>query len=198
MPLSPAIARLARLSTAIVLGRWDEVRTLRAAAEPPEPDRGWREAALQTHLFAGFPRLVEAYAVLEEAGGLGEPEPGELELEDPPLLRGRALFERIYGADAERVRADLARRHALYAAWIESHAYARVLSRPGLDAATRELLATCALAALAQDRQLASHARGALRCGATQVELEQALGAVADLLEPGRLERARRVIERFR
>ncbi len=200
MSLSPTTARLARLSTAIVLGNWDELRALRAAAPPPEPDRAWREAVLQTHLFAGFPRLVEAYGVLEEAGGLGEPDPGELEREDERAIlgRGRELFERIYAGHAARVREGLERRQALFASWIESHAYARVLSRPGLDAATRELLACCALAATAQERQLASHARGALHCGASPSDLEAALTAAADLLEPARLERARRVLERFR
>lgn len=200
MSLAPATVRLARLTTAIVLGKWATVRAERAAAPAPEPDRAWREAVLQTHLFAGFPRLVEAYGVLEEAGGLGEPEPGELldEPEAATLPRGRALFERIYGDHAERVRETLERRQPLFARWIEGHAYARVLSRPGLPAATRELLACCALAATAQERQLASHARGALRCGADAAELAAVLLAVADLIAPARLEHARRVIERLR
>lgn len=200
MPLSPTTARLARLTAAIVLGKWDAVRAERAAAPAPEPDRAWREAVLQTHLFAGFPRLVEAYGVLEEAGGLGRPDAGELEGEDEGTIlpRGRALFERIYADHSARVRSILERRQPLFASWVEAHAYARVLSRPGLDAATRELLACCALAATAQDRQLASHARGALHCGALPADLDATLTAAADLIEPERLERARRVIERFR
>lgn len=199
MSLDPAAARLARLTTAIVLGRWEDLRRARAQAPPGEPDRAWREAVLQAHLFAGFPRLVEAYGVLEEAGGLGAPEPGEAGPEDPAATtaRGRALFERIYGAEAGRVRAALERRQPLFARWIEGHAYGRVLSRPGLDPARRELLACCALAATGQDRQLASHARGALRCGASLQELLDALEAIADLVLPERLERARRVVERF-
>ena len=70
-------ARLARLFTAICLGEFDVVRELRRSAPDGEPDRAWREAVLQTHLFCGFPRLVQAYGVLDEEGGLGEPEPGE-------------------------------------------------------------------------------------------------------------------------
>ena len=191
--------RLARLTTAIVLGQWEELARVRVEAPAGEPDRAWREAVLQAHLFAGFPRLVEAYGVLETAGGLGEFDADETAHEDAATTtpRGRELFDRIYGAEAERVRAALERRQPLFASWIESHAYGRVLSRPGLDAGRRELLACCALAATGQDRQLASHARGALRCGATRAELQSVLDAIADLVRPERIERARRVVERF-
>ena len=60
-PLSDSDQRLVRLFVGCVLGRWDEVRALRASAGDREPDRRWREAVLQVHVFAGFPRLVEAY-----------------------------------------------------------------------------------------------------------------------------------------
>ena len=83
------------------------------------------------------------------------------------------------------------------AAWIEEHAYGRVRARPGLPADRRELLAVAALAALGQERQLASHARGSLRVGASAAELSATLDAVEDLVEPARLEQARRVVARF-
>ena len=54
MTLDRKTVALARFFTAVVVGEWDEVRRLRAAAPPGEPDREWREALLQTHLFAGF------------------------------------------------------------------------------------------------------------------------------------------------
>ena len=59
--------RLARLFAAVVLGRWTEVERLRREAPPGEPDRGWREAFLQSHLFAGFPR-ADADARLTDDG----------------------------------------------------------------------------------------------------------------------------------
>ena len=190
--------RLARLSTAIVLGAWDVVSAARAEAPDGEPDRAWREAVLQTHLFGGFPRLVEAYGHLADAGGLGEPDADETEGGPVDAARGAALFDRIYGEGADPVRALLAGYSADYAAMIAEHAYARVLSRPGLDAATRELLASCALAALGQERQLASHARGALRCGASFEELVGCLDVVRALAGDARHERALRIAERFR
>ncbi len=197
MNLTDQQRALTRLFTAAVLGAWEEVRAIRRSASCGEPDRAWREAVLQVHLFAGFPRLVETLGILAEEGGLGDPMPEEVEGDRPDPLRGERLFERIYGDGSERVRAMLASGHPDFAAWVAEHAYARVLARPGLSAARRELLACCALAALAQDRQLASHARGAVRCGATHAELVESLELVADLIGRERLERALHITARF-
>ncbi len=70
MSLSESDRRLLRLFLACVVGNWNEVRRVRRAAGPGEPDRRWREALLQVHLFAGMPRQVEATIALEAAGGL--------------------------------------------------------------------------------------------------------------------------------
>jgi 4-carboxymuconolactone decarboxylase len=197
MSLQDSERRLCRLFCAVVLGRWDEVERLRRAAPPGEPNRAWREALLQAHMFCGFPRAVEAYAVLQQAGGLGRIEPDEVLAEADQPERGRRLFERVYQTDATAIRAQLEAAHPDFAAWVEGHAYGRILARPGLPADRRELLAVCALAALGQGRQLASHVRGSLRCGATRDELRETLEAVADLLSEERLERARSVLEHF-
>jgi 4-carboxymuconolactone decarboxylase len=207
MTLSDSDRRLVRLFTAAVLGRFDEVARVRKEAPAGEPDRRWREAILQVHVFAGVPRQVEVYAVLESAGGLGALEPDELaSLREPCEIaasvaadreRGRALFERIYRDDSAAVRAMLDRHHPDFARWVVEHAYGRVMSRAGLPADRRELLAVAALAALGQERQLASHARGAVRCGATRAEIDQALACVADWLGPEHLASARRVVEKF-
>lgn len=190
-------ARLVRLFVAVVLGDWDALRADRRAAPAGEPDRGWREAVLQAHVFAGFPRVVEAYGVLASVGGLGELSSDESLAEPDRPERGRALFERIYDKDAPRVRAMLESGHPDFARWIEGHAYGRILSRPGLEPAQRELLAVAALAALGQDRQMASHARGALRCGASAAQVAAAVEAVADRIRSDRLERARQVVTHF-
>lgn len=196
MSLTDGERRLVRLSAAIVLGRWGELRALRLAAPPGEPDRGWREVLLQAHLFAGFPRVVEAASVLDEAGGLGTPATEELhEARDDE--GGRALFDAIYAQQAPAVRALLERGHPLLARWIAEHAYARVLARAGLAADRRELCAVAALAVQGQERQLAAHARGAVRLGATPQEVRETLEAVADLVAPAALARAREVCAHF-
>jgi alkylhydroperoxidase/carboxymuconolactone decarboxylase family protein YurZ len=197
MSLSAKDARLAGVCVAIVLGDWEELGRLRGAAPEGEPDREWREAVLQTHLFAGFPRLVEAYEVLDRAGGLGVLDDDERRGESDQPSTGRALFARIYADQAEPVMTRLRAHHGDFADWIEGHAYGRVLARPGLDAGRRELLAVACLMALGQERQLASHARGALRCGASREEVLGVVSAVAHAVDAGRVLVARGVLERF-
>lgn len=198
--LEAAERALLRLSAAVTAGAWDALRALRAAHRP---DRRWREVLLQAHLFCGFPRVVEAWGVLREAGDLGALDPDERETwppgaaPDDPGARGRALFDAIYGGGAPAVRDTLASHHPELARWIEEHAYARVLARAGLEPRLRELAAVVALAVQAQDRQLASHARGAVRLGATPAEVCAALEAVGDLVEPTALARARDVVAAF-
>ena len=53
------------------------------------------------------------------------------------------------------------------------------------------------LAATGHDRQLASHVRGAVRCGALPADVHAALDAVEDLVEPASMARARDVARRF-
>jgi len=187
---------LLRLSVAICLGRWDELRALRRAAVAP-PDRAWREAVLQTHLFAGYPRVVEACRVLGEEGGLGEPDADEAAPSAEDFGAGRALFTTIYAENAAAVERELTAYHPALARWILGHAYGRVLTRPGLSAARREVLSVACLAALGQGRQLASHARGAILCGAEPGALREALDAVADLLDASRLPEFRRILNQF-
>ena len=69
--------------------------------------------------------------------------------------------------------------HPDLAVWIVRDGYGRVLSRPGLTARERELLAVAALAALGGlEKQLESHVRGARRVGASEAEIRAVLKAV--------------------
>ena len=200
MNLSPADLRLLRVFTAAVLGRFGELAQLRRSAPAGEPDRRWREVALMVHVFAGVPRAVEAYGQIEAAGGLGRPDPDELIEPDPAAKTpsdGEALFARIYAESTEDVRAMLSRGHPLFARGVLDYAYGRILCRPGIRPDRRELYACAALAVMGQERQLASHARGAIRCGATQDEVLAVIEGVADLASAERMEAARLVARRF-
>jgi 4-carboxymuconolactone decarboxylase len=197
MSLGEKERRLVRLFAACVIGRFDEVARLRRAAPAGEPDRAWRETLLQVHVFAGFPRLVEAYGVLATEGGLGTLAPEEILGESDQHARGRELFERIYQRDSDKIRAMLVAGHPDFAAFIEGHAYGRILARPGLEPSVRELLACAALAVLGQERQLASHVRGALRCGASSAAVLNTIEAIADLAGLERAESARTIAAHF-
>lgn len=197
MALSDTDRILIRLSVGICTGDWELLRRLRTGAPAGEPDRRWREALLQAHLFAGLPRVVEACGVLDEVGGLGEPDEDEARHQGDRFEAGRALFERIYAGQAEAVRETLERCHPVLARWIEGHAYGRVLARPGLSLDRREILAVACLTALGLDRQLASHVRGAMFAGASRDELVATLDTIVDLVDETRLRHALRTVERF-
>ncbi len=197
MSLSEKDRRLVRMTAAIALGRWEILSSIRENAPVGEPDREWREVVLMTHLFAGIPRQVEAYEMLDRHGGLGALEDGEDRNEDDVRARGENLFDQIYGSNAEPVRARLYSFHPDFGKLVQEHAYGRVLSRPGLSAARRELCAVGALAVLAQDRQLASHVRGAEACGAKRAEIFSVLDVVGDLIAEDRRDRVRAIFDRF-
>ena len=194
MALSEKELRLIRLFASVVLGRWEELVQIRERAPAGEPDRAWREALLQAHLFAGFPRVIEAFEVLRKVGGVGAAEAEELER---CRVDGRILFDRIYADLAGGVGNRLASFHPELAGWVMEHAYGRVLSRGGLTADRRELLAIVALALTGQERQLMSHLRGAVRCGASPEEVRAALDAVSDLLSDAERDAIRPLIDRF-
>jgi len=197
MALSETDQLLIRLSVGICTGDWQLLRELRRAAPEGQPDRRWREAVLQAHLFAGMPRVVEAWGVLQSVGGLGTPDEEEARHQGDAFEAGRALFERIYANQAEAVRSTLKGFHPVLDRWIEGHAYGRVLARPGLPPDRRELLAVACLASLGQDRQLASHVRGAVFVGAGPEELHETMDTIRDLVDETTWRHAVRVVERF-
>jgi alkylhydroperoxidase/carboxymuconolactone decarboxylase family protein YurZ len=186
---------LVDLSIAVCRADW---HTLTALREVRPPDRRFREALLQLHLFVGFPQVVEAFGRLERAGGVGDPTPEESELEPDLPERGRELFRRIYGDNAPRVEQALGSHPQLHG-WVLGHAYGRVLTRGGLATFERELLAVTALCLRGPARQLASHMRGALACGATRAELDELLALLEARLGPGaeHLVAARQALDRF-
>ncbi len=153
----------------------------------------FHEVALQSHLFCGFPRTLAALDVLRDAG-MTLKDPG---LDAPAEGQGAELFDKIYGDGAERVRTHLNDLSPDFAHWIAGHAYQTVLARPGLHPAEREMLAVVALAATGHDRQLASHVRGAVRCGASPEAVCQVIDLLDGLIMPERTERAREIAKRF-
>jgi len=192
-PLSSDLLRLAVAVVRFLPGALDEFAS-RAGSAPL--DRACREVLLQSHLFCGFPRTIAALDHLSAAGVDLSPSPApEAAPGDPE--KGAALFDRIYGERAAEVREHLANLDPDLAEVVAAHAYGTVLSRGGLDARARELLAVVMLSATGHARQLASHARGAIRCGATPGEVTQALDAVTDLVSPEDMARAREVVARF-
>ena len=140
-----------------------------------QPRADFEETVLQGVLFCGFPRAISAFEQLAAAWPAATPPAGgALPLADQPHA-GRALFAQVYGQHTDAVAELLRGFHADFHAFVLDVAYGRVLARPHLPARVRELLAVATLAAQEQPRQFAAHARGARRCGATDLEVHEAV-----------------------
>lgn len=180
----PTVA-LVRLAAIIAVGSEAQLRDALAAARGVEPV--WvEELILQSYLFAGFPRTLNAMREWRRLSGRVAPEPdpdaerasnGERWRED-----GERTCAAVYGEMYHRLRVNIAALHPALDEWMVVEGYGKVLSRPGLDLVRRELCIVAACAAAKQDRQLQSHLHGALNVGATPAQVAAAVEAVAELL----------------
>ena len=133
------------------------------------------EVILQSYLFAGFPRALNAARVWRTF--VSKPSPkSSAESGGVPewRARGEKTCETVYGAAYERLRRNIRALHPLLDDWMIVDGYGKVLARPGLDLKTREL---CTVAALTVQGfalpELKLHVQAALRAGATRGEVAE-------------------------
>jgi 4-carboxymuconolactone decarboxylase len=181
--LAPHRAALVRVSAAVATRRPDRLEeALRAAATCAAPEEV-DEVLLQAHLFVGFPDALEALLLWRSLGGSSAPAPSP---EEPVLwaARGPQVCATVYGANYRKLRSNVAALHPDLDRWMVDGGYGRVIGRPGLDLATRELCIVALLAVWNAPRQLHSHLRGALNAGATPHEVGHAVHLALAYLEP--------------
>jgi 4-carboxymuconolactone decarboxylase len=176
-----ALVRSAALLTA---GDESAVRlALVAAVDRVRPE--WvEELILQTYLFAGFPRALNAAREWRRISGRSAPraDEGEHYDQDAWLRRGEATCATVYGPFYDRLRVNIRELHPALDAWMIVEGYGKVLGRPQLDLARRELCIVAACAVARQDRQLHSHLHGAIHAGADAAVVSEVLLAIGDLL----------------
>lgn len=188
--------RLVRLAAVIGAGTEQQLRAqMLDARELPHP---WvEEVILQSYLFAGFPRTLNAAREWRRISGVAAPiadvdaDAIAPDMVDAWRARGEATCKQVYGDMYDKLRLNITTLHPALDHWMITDGYGKVLSRPGLDLVRRELciVAVCALAG--QDRQLHSHFHGALNVGASPAHVTETLDALADLLEIDALQRYR-------
>lgn len=186
---------LVRLSALVTAATEREVREAMIAARGVIPPDWVEELLLQSYLFAGFPRTLNAtreWRRLRPLSAATEAAPEDADLERW-RAQGEATCARVYGAMYDRLRTNIRGLHPLLDDWMISDGYGKVLSRPGLDLPRRELCIVAACAAAAQERQLHSHLHGALNVGLAPRVIDQTLEALADLLGPDRIASAHRL-----
>lgn len=157
------------------------------------------EVILQSYLFAGFPRTLNAARMWRAASGVPAPSSDDSALPSQSAeweRDGEATCAIVYGRSYEMLRRNVRELHPALDAWMITDGYGKVLSRPGLDLKTRELCIVAACAAAGQQRQLHSHLHGALNSGATPGEVAGTLDALSDLVPDADTRRYKALLER--
>jgi 4-carboxymuconolactone decarboxylase len=181
----PDAGRAALLRLAAALGT-RHAAAIRAEMEVAraEADAGAvEEVILQSHLFVGFPDALNALALWRQVSGLPAPDaigedPAEWE------ARGERVCAAVYGANYAKLRQNVRGLHPDVDGWMVAGGYGRVIGRPGLDLATRELCIAALLAVWNVPRQLHSHLRGALNAGASVGDVDAAVEIACGFLGP--------------
>ena len=184
--LDAETAALVRLAAVLAGGSEVEVRTELSAVNGVVNPVWVEEVILQTYLFAGFPRALNAARDWRRISGRSAPTPAE-DQERAVLdfsRRGEATCATVYGEFYERLRVNIRGLHPALDRWMITEGYGKVLGRPLLDLARRELCVVAACAIARQDRQLHSHLHGALNAGAAAGVVTAALQVVASFIDP--------------
>ena len=173
--------------------------SIRIALERATPVSELYEALLQTYLFAGYPRAINALAELAAALPRSA-QVREIDLEPAGdeaewIARGRDLCRQIYGNRYPKLLETMSEISPDLGRWMVIEGYGKVLSRPGLSPVLRELTAVAALIVLSVPDQLRAHMRGALLIGATRKDLRGVI-ETATLVAPEAEESAIGILDR--
>ena len=163
-----------RLSAAIAGGAAEDVTTrAREAVDAGVSRERLYEAVLQSYLFVGFPRAIEAFfavaPVLRRRGGAP---PADLE---GWRREGESLCRRVYGRNYEKLLNTMRDLSPDLADWMILEGYGKTLSRPGLDPMDREYAVVAILTVTRMWRQLRSHAIGTVNVGGTRAGVKEAI-----------------------
>jgi 4-carboxymuconolactone decarboxylase len=223
-PIENGLRHLVRVAGAIAGLPEGQVRSLMSEALDETDHVAIEEIILQSYLFAGFPRTLNAMrtwrAVSERAAPLssegavgGSPGGSSFAVDDPDETlndaadgfagdletwrrRGEETCAIVYGDSYEKLRGNIRSLHPALDDWMIVDGYGKVLSRPGVDLKTRELCVVAACAVSGQQRQLHSHLHGALNAGATAGEVGSVLDALGDLISRDDLLRYRQLLQK--
>lgn len=202
-------AALVRLSAWIAGGTEQEVRAgLDACQAAGVPDRWVEELVLQSYLFAGFPRTLNAAREWRARRGASDRRAGTANAGPIPAsgamvsevgrwqAAGEATCARVYGRHYEKLRQNIRALHPALDDWMIVEGYGKVLSRDGLDLGRRELCIVAACTATRQARQLHSHLHGARNVGVPDTVVAAALDALDGAVPPDALAAARLLWQR--
>jgi 4-carboxymuconolactone decarboxylase len=188
-----------RIAGAIAGSPEGQVRSLMSEALDEVDPVQVEEIILQSYLFAGFPRTLNAMRMWRVVSERPAPDTDpEAAAEDFDLwrTRGAETCAIVYGESYEKLRQNVCELHPALDEWMIVDGYGKVLSRPGVDLRTRELCVVAACAVSGQQRQLHSHLHGALNSGSSVGEIAAVLDALGDLISRDDLARYRQLLQK--
>lgn len=197
LPLDPAVAALVRLSARIARGGEEAMRQgCIECVKANVPVQWVEELLLQSYLFCGFPRTLNATREWRRISGFAaEPADSGARYEQW-RAQGEATCAIVYGQFYEKLRHNIVALHPELDEWMIVEGYGKILSRPGLALSLRELCIVAACVAGSQDRQLHSHLHGSLNAGVPVNELRSSLDALRGVVADDDLTRALLLLER--
>ena len=197
-PLEAGLRKLVRIAGAIAGSPEGQMRAVMSEAIDEVDPVAVEEIILQSYLFAGFPRALNAARAWRAASGrLAPAEDAEVADLDGWRARGEETCAVVYGDSYEKLRQNIRDLHPALDEWMIVDGYGKVLSRPGVDLRTRELCVVAACAVSGQQRQLHSHLRGALNSGASVGEISAVLDALTDLISRDDHVRYRQLLQKI-
>jgi 4-carboxymuconolactone decarboxylase len=200
LELDAPTRQLVRLSAIVTAGNDADIRAITQTIVDQAPAVWVEELLLQSYLFAGFPRALNA--MREWRRVRRDVATTDVDAAAFGLAAWRAEGEAtcaiVYGDMYERLRHNIRELHPLLDDWMIADGYGKVLSRPGLDLPRREVCIVAACAASGQERQLHSHLHGSRNAGVAPDVLDEVIEAVADDIGADRAQAARLLWARVR
>jgi 4-carboxymuconolactone decarboxylase len=202
-PIDISVRHLVRIAGAIAGLPEGQVRSLMSEALDETDPLAVEEIILQSYLFAGFPRSLNAMRTWRNVSERPAPNYGARNAADGFAgdldtwrRQGEEPCAIVYGDSYDKLRENIRNLHPALDNWMIVDGYGKVLSRPGVDLKTRELCVVAACAVSGQQRQLHSHLHGALNAGATPGEIAGVLDCLGDLIARDDLLRYRQLLQK--
>ncbi|MEA2030503.1 MAG: hypothetical protein U9N55_02750 [candidate division Zixibacteria bacterium] len=147
------------------------------------------EIVLQSYLFLGFPRMLNAAEHLDRKipnnNSKSMLEPISADESQSLFNRGVDLCHRVYSDKYELLKDRVESFAPDIFRWMVLEGYGKVLSRPGVNSIDRELAVIACLMVENRKKQLASHIRGAFNVGSNRELIEQVIEDIAPLAPQG-------------
>jgi len=161
------------------------------------------EIILQSHLFLGFPAMIEASRLFADIRGR---RPASPKVPAPYTEKnctgwnasGLAKIKKIYGPAFERLVRYINAFSPQILTWMINDGYGQVLSRPGASFALRELSVVATLTVTAYENQLKAHIHGALNVGVDASLMADTIDRCRYFCPAGHIQSARAILEKLR